>query len=55
MTATALPCIAIAGPTASGKTAGAFAVVAALVSVLISIGGTTVGDPQSPSFFEEAA
>lgn len=31
------------------------AVVAALVSVLMSIGGTTVGDPQSPSFFEEAA
>ncbi|MFZ1499961.1 MAG: tRNA (adenosine(37)-N6)-dimethylallyltransferase MiaA, partial [Giesbergeria sp.] len=32
MTATALPCIAIAGPTASGKTAGALAVVAALAS-----------------------
>jgi len=32
MTATALPCIAIAGPTASGKTAGALAVAAALAS-----------------------
>ena len=31
------------------------AVVAALVSVLMSLAGTRVGDDQSPAFFEEAA
>lgn len=30
------------------------AVVAALVSVLMSIGGTAVGDPQSPSYLPES-